>query len=106
MKIYSISPLVENESELHLPELVLAASLGDLQQVEKLLESGINANQIDDDGYSALHAAAENNHLAIVKLLLQHGANLNYKAQYSALELANLAGNTQIVAYLSAQSEE
>lgn len=106
MKIYSISPLVENESELYLPELVLAASLGDLQQVEKLLESGINANQIDDDGYSALHAAAENNHLAIVKLLLQHGANLNYKAQYSALELANLAGNTQIVVYLSAQSEE
>lgn len=51
-------------------------------------------------GYSALQAAAENDHLEIVKLLVEKGAHVPYKSEYTALQLAEMAGNTDIVNYL------
>lgn len=69
MKLNSFSPLPEDDAELNLPELVYWSSLGDVEQVAQLLEAGIDPNQIDDEGYSALQAAAENDHLAVVKLV-------------------------------------
>ena len=100
MKLNSFSPIPDNDEELHLPELVYAASLGEFEQVEQLLSQGIDVNQTDDEGYSALHAAAENDYLEIVKLLIQKGADLNYKAEYTALELAEMAENKEIIDYL------
>ncbi|MDM1757869.1 MULTISPECIES: ankyrin repeat domain-containing protein [unclassified Acinetobacter] len=100
MKLNSFSPIPEDDEELHLPALVYWSSLGDLEQVEKCLADGIDVNTTDDEGYSALHAAAENDHLAVVKLLIVHGADVAYKAEYTALELAEMADNTQIVTYL------
>ena len=94
MKLNSFSPLPEDDVELHLPELVYWASLGDVEQVEQLLAAGTDPNQTDDEGYSALQAAAENNHLAVVKLLVSKGANVTYKGEYTALELAEMAENT------------
>ncbi len=100
MKINSISSLPEQDDDLQLPELVYWASLGDVAQVEQLLAEGIDPNQTDDEGYTALQAAAENDHLEIVKLLLSKGANISSKGQYTALELAEMAQNTQVVQYL------
>jgi hypothetical protein len=40
MKLNSFSPLPEDDEELHLPELVYWASLGDVEQVEQLLAEG------------------------------------------------------------------
>ncbi len=57
-------------------------------------------NQTDDEGYSALQAAAENDHLAVVRLLVSKGANVSYKGEYTALQLAEMAENTEVVAYL------
>ena len=76
MKLNSFSSLPEDDDELHLPELVYWASLGDVEQVALLLGDGIDPNQIDDEGYSALQAAAENDNLAVVKLLVSKGANV------------------------------
>lgn len=100
MKLNSFSPLPENDDELHLPELVYWASLGDVEQVEQLLVEGIDPNQTDDEGYSALQAAAENDHLAVVKLLVVKGANVAYKGEYTALQLAEMAEHDEVVAYL------
>lgn len=100
MKLNSFSPIPEDEEELHLPELVYWSSLGELEQVKVLLEQGIDPNQADDEGYSALHAAAENNHLNIVKLLVSKGASVNHKSPYTALELAEMADHQEIMAYL------
>lgn len=100
MKLNSFSPLLDDEDELHLPELVYWASLGDVVQVEQLLLQGIDPNQTDDEGYSALQAAAENDYLTVVQLLIEKGADVHYKAEYTALELAKMAGNSEIVAYL------
>ncbi|MCF4614861.1 ankyrin repeat domain-containing protein [Acinetobacter baumannii] len=71
MKINSFSPIPEDDEELSLPELIYWASLGDLEQVKQLLIDGEDPNQTDDEGYSALQAAAENDHLEIVKLLVE-----------------------------------
>ncbi|MCU4482470.1 ankyrin repeat domain-containing protein [Acinetobacter ursingii] len=100
MKLNSFSPLPEDDDELHLPELVYWSSLGDVEQVEQLLAEGTDPNQTDDDGYSALQAAAENDHLAVVKLLVGKGANVVYKGEYTALQLAEMAKNTDVVEYL------
>lgn len=100
MKLNSFSPLPEDDDELHLPELVYWSSLGEVTEVEKALANGVDVNQTDDEGYSALQAAAENGYLDVVKLLIAKGANVNYKGEYTALQLAEMAEQTEIVEYL------
>lgn len=100
MKINSFSSIPEDDEELSLPELVYWASLGDVAQVEQLLLEGQDLNQADDEGYSALQAAAENGYLEVVKILVEKGAHVAYKSQYTALQLAEMAGNIDIVNYL------
>ena len=100
MNFNSITPIPEDDNELHLPELVYWASLGELEEVEKSLANGIDVNQQDDEGYSALHAAAENGYLEIVKLLVESGADIQHKTEYTALQLAEMAEQNEIVAYL------
>ncbi|KAI8051592.1 ankyrin repeat-containing domain protein [Syncephalis plumigaleata] len=55
----------------------IAAGEGDNERIQALLSNGINANVADDNGYTALHAAASYNHLSTIELLLKHGANVN-----------------------------
>ena len=100
MQFDSFSPIPEDDDELHLPELVYWASLGDVEQVEQALQEGLDVNSADEEGYSALHAAAENDHLEVVKLLVSKGADIAHRSPNTALELAEMAGNKEVVAYL------
>ncbi|QQN88096.1 MULTISPECIES: ankyrin repeat domain-containing protein [Acinetobacter] len=100
MKLNSFSPIPEDDDELHLPELVYWASIGDVEQVENGLQEGLDVNSADEEGYSALQAAAENDHLEVVKLLVSKGADVDHRSTYTALELAEMAGNKDVVAYL------
>lgn len=100
MTIKSFSPIPEDDDELHLPELVYWVSIGDVEQVENGLQEGLDVNSADEEGYSALQAAAENDHLEIVKLLVSKGADVDHRSTYTALELAEMAGNKDVVAYL------
>lgn len=100
MEFNSISPIPEDDEELHLPELVYWASIGDVDQVEQGLLEGLDVNSADEEGYSALHAAAENDHLEVVKVLVSKGADVDHRSIYTALELAEMAGNKDVVAYL------
>ena len=100
MKLNSFSPIPEDDEELHLPELVYWSSLGEVAEVEKALVNGVDVNQTDDEGYSALQAAAENGYIDVVTLLVSKGANVSYKGEYTALQLAEMAEQTEIVDYL------
>ncbi|KAK0464919.1 acyl CoA binding protein-domain-containing protein [Desarmillaria tabescens] len=58
---------------------------------------------LDEYGYTALHLAADRGNTAIVKILLDHGANAVLKDSdgFSASELARIAGHSDIVQLLS-----
>jgi len=52
-----------------------AACFGDIDGVKELMKGGVNVNsQHDINGWTALHWAAKRNHLNIVNLLCNHGA--------------------------------
>ena len=49
---------------------MFAVDTGYQEGVEILLNAGANVNLQDSNGYTALHAAAQNRHFKIVELLL------------------------------------
>lgn len=57
--------------------LCSGASLGDLETLTQLLNSGADVNCADYDGRTALHLAASEGHVAVVELLLSRGAHVN-----------------------------
>src|SRR5690349_1389440 len=71
--------------------LTVAAEQGNRSAVESLIRQGVNVNQADGDGVTALHWAANHSDLALVKELLAHGANVNARTKlggYAPLHLA------------------
>jgi len=74
-------------------ELFAASEAGDIAKVKELLpkETKETIDQVDFYGYTALHAAAENNRADIIPLLLDAGADINratYDATFTALHHA------------------
>jgi ankyrin repeat protein len=49
--------------------------------VKQLLDAGVDANTFGPHGHSALHAAAANGDVAMIKLLLKRGARGDLKDQ-------------------------
>ena len=62
-------------------DLLVAASIGDLQQVRALLEKGADINQQFSNGASALVVASQNGHIAIVRALLDRGAKVDQQVE-------------------------
>jgi ankyrin repeat protein len=63
-------------------------------------------DELDEDGNTALHLAAERGHLEIVKLLAEHGADhqvRNAQGQ-TATDVAASKANKAVVEYLSSLS--
>ncbi|KAK1315404.1 Potassium channel AKT2/3 [Acorus calamus] len=56
--------------------LLFMACRGDVKGVEDLLKEGVDVNSIDLDGRTALHIAACEGHVDVVKLLLSRRANI------------------------------
>ncbi|KAG5447298.1 Ankyrin repeat domain-containing protein 50 [Clonorchis sinensis] len=79
--------------------LVLAARLGEHEKLCSLLDAGADANQLDEDGWSALRTAAWRGHVDIVDLLLSRGAKVDLAGSdgRSALRAAAWAGHEEIV---------
>ena len=83
-------------------ELIDASNIGDEKKVKELLETDININIKDDDGYTALTHAVYGGYLKCVKLLIKKGANVNIKDNngYTALMEATTHGYIEIVKFL------
>jgi ankyrin repeat protein len=72
-KLYFISFQVQDGSTA----LILAASIGNIEQLSKLLEEGAHPDQRDAEGCSALHWAADRGQCDVITQLLQAGADIN-----------------------------
>jgi ankyrin repeat protein len=78
------------------------SGVGDEEQVLLAIRSGYDVNETSDGGYTALHAAAENNRLEVIRVLLEHGANPNAKviSGETPLAFAELTGCEEAAALL------
>lgn len=79
-----------------------AIEQGDVKTVQQLLNEGVDINE-KVFAWTWLQVAANKNQLPIVKLLVERGAELNYKhpiTKMTALSLAAVDGYTEIVNYL------
>lgn len=69
--------------------------------LEVLLAAGACPNAVTSDGFTALHIAAERGLVSAVRRLLEAGADPGKVARgYTALELAELRGETEVVELL------
>ncbi|KAJ7474447.1 hypothetical protein B0H11DRAFT_2035469 [Mycena galericulata] len=57
--------------------IVQAASDNDIDRVARLISLGMDVNAVDRWGWSALSMCGYGGHVAIARLLLEHGANIN-----------------------------
>ena len=57
--------------------LVDAADRGDVEQVRQLLDAGVDVNARNNMGNTALREAVRSRHVAVVKLLVERGADVN-----------------------------
>lgn len=88
--------------ELQEQRLLRLVSVHNTEAVEKLLESGVNANCCDRQLRSALHIAASRGYADIVESLLKHGADPNKRdiIQNTPLHLAACTSNLKIITLL------
>ncbi len=85
-------------------ELAMAAQVGDLNEVIRLLNQGADVNAKANFGRTALMAASVHCHVDVVKALLDKGADVNAKDEDGGTALGEALeyGNAQVVKLLKA----
>jgi len=97
----SFSPLPPASTPIR--NLLEACKKGDTIIVEHLLDEGVDVNAQDENGWTALMAASEWDHLQVVKLLLSRNANVDIQTHFvqrTALQMAVSSGRMDIVQML------
>ena len=95
--------LVRAPSALKGAVLYAAASVGDVDIAEAILRLGVDVNEADDVGKTALHRAAGGGFRRMVRLLLHHGADVNARSWIGGetpLSLSFKGGHKEIIELL------
>ena len=90
------------ESSNNIINLIYASYRGDLEAIKRYIIKGVDINQGDYDGRTALHLAAAEGHENCVSFLITNGANARAKDRWGATPLddAKKAGNDNILSEL------
>lgn len=110
---YQHMPIIECILKVHIPNcdelLCSAAKEGSLNMVRTLLACGIDANALDSKEESPLYHATDNNHVAVMQLLIANGATLDYQPEkdgITALHEAARKGYTYAARLLVSHSNK
>ncbi|EER05304.1 Cyclin-dependent kinase 6 inhibitor, putative [Perkinsus marinus ATCC 50983] len=89
-------------------DLELAASTGDLSELNTLIARGADLGTVNENGQTALHFAAVNGHPRTIQLLIERGVDLNAEDSlgWSALHWAAYKGHGKIVNFLLEQGAD
>lgn len=80
----------KNESKLlGIMSLLWASSHGDLTEVQQLIASGVNPDEADYDGRTALHLAASEGQMNIVQYLVNKQVNINAVDRWGGTPLSD-----------------
>ena len=84
--------------------LMVAAQSNALEATRALLNVGVDKDEVDEEGWTALIYAAAEGHAKVVEALLKAGANVNVAEEddWTALAHAAHCGNADVVAVLLA----
>lgn len=91
--LFSLSDLLEVEG---MTPLMDAANANDVDAIQKLLDEGVDLEEVDVDGTTALHWAVFNMNLEAAKLLLENGADPNAVDYYDTSPLMSAVFNEDV----------
>ncbi len=74
-----VKAAVQKRNSEALSAMTFAATLGDVDSMEHLLQRGLLINTADYDGRTTLHLAALEGNVKVLELLLQEGADPNVR---------------------------
>lgn len=97
-------PRERNERITFVPNVMLleAAARNDLEEVRRLLESGVSPDSTNEDGLTALHQCCIDDSEEMMKLLIQYGGNPNATdtEKWTPLHAAATCGHLHLVKFL------
>ena len=103
--LFLLMPLLLTEVNALESPVADAAKNGDIALIKQLLKGGIEVNEPQGDGMTALHWAAERGNIELAEVLIYAGANPmagTRIGQYKPLQLAAKKGNAGIINILLA----
>jgi ankyrin repeat protein len=89
--------------------LLSATERGDIEQMQALLVKRVEVDARNAQGWTSLHVAAAGGDIAVVELLLRHGAEVNVQSHVGATPLDNAIAYSQnraVVALLEAHGAQ
>ncbi len=99
----STSERMPKQQKMSHEDFLVAASEGNLVQMKECIHQGVDTEETDKDGKTALHIASNNGQLEIVKYLIET-CHVDKEAKddtgWTALHFASRNGNLEIVKYL------
>ena len=82
--------LKKNETKMHgVMAVTSAASIGDLDELQRLFAAGVDLNEGEYDRRTGIHLAASEGHLEAVKFLVAKGVDVSCKDRWGGTPLAD-----------------
>ncbi|XP_041376954.1 protein phosphatase 1 regulatory subunit 16A-like isoform X2 [Gigantopelta aegis] len=88
--------------------LLEATARNDIDEVRRLLQSGVSPDETNEDGLTALHQCCIDGNEELLKLLLEYNANVNAKDSelWTPLHAAATCGHIHLCKYLISREAE